>query len=179
MKLLRTSIAFFALALSFLSCEGPAPQFRAEMAATKTRFAQAPPDRPGLGTKWGETRTSPVAAAQFERADPFKPFATASIYYNDAEGIRAMVSAVAWQRTAPLLAAPAANLISVELRDENGRLLPGLVVGNRWFVVGEEGRRYSILVRITATFVWKLCSRWMDLMSLTGGQLHFASAAIS
>ena len=28
-----------------------------------------------------------------------------------------------------------------------GRFLPGLIVGDRWFVVGEEGRRYSIVVR--------------------------------
>ncbi|HEX4666661.1 MAG TPA: hypothetical protein VH207_08670 [Chthoniobacterales bacterium] len=33
------------------------------------------------------------------------------------------------------------------LRDQNRRLLPGLIVGDRSFVVGEEGRRYSIVVR--------------------------------
>ena len=35
----------------------------------------------------------------------------------------------------------ASSLISVGLRDQNGRFLPGLIVGDRWFVVGEEGRR--------------------------------------
>jgi hypothetical protein len=38
-------------------------------------------------------------------------------------------------------------LISVGLRDQSGNFLPGLSIGDRWFVVGEEGRRYSIVVR--------------------------------
>jgi hypothetical protein len=42
---------------------------------------------------------------------------------------------------------PAASLISIGLKDQSGRFLPGLIVGDRWFVVGEEGRRYSIVVR--------------------------------
>jgi hypothetical protein len=39
------------------------------------------------------------------------------------------------------------ELISVGLRDQSGTFLPGLGVGDRWFVVGEEGRRYAIVVR--------------------------------
>jgi hypothetical protein len=35
----------------------------------------------------------------------------------------------------------------VGLKDQSGRFLPGLIVGDRWFVVGEEGRRYSMVVR--------------------------------
>lgn len=58
-----------------------------------------------------------------------------------------MAGAVAWQRRSPLLSDPAGEVAKVELRDQNGGLLPGLVVGDRWFVVGEEGRRYSIAVR--------------------------------
>ena len=38
------------------------------------------------------------------------------------------------------------------MRDQSGRLLPGLIVGDRWFVVGEEGRRYSIAVRNQSDF---------------------------
>ena len=112
-----------------------------------TRFAQAPTDRPGLGTKWGETRESPVGLTTFERADPTHPIVKAALYYNDAAGIRAMAGAVAWNRSWPILALPAASLISVGLKDQYGFWWPGLVVGDRWFVVGEEGRRYSIFVR--------------------------------
>jgi hypothetical protein len=90
---------------------------------------------------------SRVDYASFRRADSVHPLATAAIYYNDEAGIRAMAGAVAWQRRWPLLPAPAATLISVGLKDQSGRFLPGLIVGDRWFVIGEEGRRYSIVVR--------------------------------
>jgi len=112
-----------------------------------SRFAQAPTDRPGLGTKWGETRQSRVGFAGFERADRTHPIATAAIYYNDEKGIRAMAGVVAWRRDWPVLSAPIASLISIGLKDQSGRFLPGLIVGDRWFVVGEEGRRYSIVIR--------------------------------
>src|SRR6202030_2521414 len=39
------------------------------------------------------------------------------------------------------------SLISVGLKDQSGRFLPGLNVGDRWFIDDEEGRRYSIVVR--------------------------------
>ena len=112
-----------------------------------SRFAEAPTDRPGLGTRWGETRQSRIGFADFERADRAHPIAAAAIYYNDAAGIRAMVGMAAWRRSWPILPAPIQSLISIGLKDQNGRFLPGLIVGDRWFVVGEEGRRYSIVVR--------------------------------
>jgi hypothetical protein len=110
-------------------------------------FASPPTDRPGLGTKWGETRTSRISIVPFERADWVRPVAAAAIYYNDAEGIRAMAGAVGWQRTWPILPSPVSSLIQVGLKDQSGRFLPGLIVGDRWFVVGEQGRRYSIVLR--------------------------------
>jgi hypothetical protein len=54
-----------------------------------------PPDRPGLGTKWGEGRISLVGTVSFERANFNHPFAAAAIYYNDEAGIRAMAGTVA------------------------------------------------------------------------------------
>src|SRR5229473_667937 len=146
MKQIRRLLTIFAsfAVLFFCSCES---QVTTGGAGATARFAQAPTDRPGLGTKWGETRTSRVGLASFRRADSAHPLATAAIYYNDAAGIRAMAGAVAWQRHWPLLPAPTENLISVGLKDQSGRFLPGLIVGDRWFVVGEEGRRYSIIVR--------------------------------
>ncbi|MGI8436970.1 MAG: hypothetical protein ACR2NX_08715 [Chthoniobacterales bacterium] len=38
-------------------------------------------------------------------------------------------------------------MVEVAVRDQSGRLLRGLIAGGRWFVVGEEGYRYSIAVR--------------------------------
>ncbi|MEY2485296.1 MAG: hypothetical protein QOH39_944 [Verrucomicrobiota bacterium] len=132
--------------LVFTSCS----MQRSEVAsggAAQSRFAAAPTDRPGLGTKWGENRQSRAGFTHFERADWARPIAGAAIYYNDPEGIRAMAGSVAWQRIWPVLHGPGASLISVGLKDQSGRFLPGLIVGDRWFVVGEEGRRYSIVVQ--------------------------------
>ena len=58
-----------------------------------------------------------------------------------------MIETVALHRLRPILAGRIRSLLSVELRDQSGRLLPGTAVGDRWFVVGEKGRRYSIVVR--------------------------------
>jgi hypothetical protein len=110
-------------------------------------FASPPTDRPGLGTKWGETRTSRVTVTTFERADWAHPTAVAAIYYNDFAGIQAMVGAAALERNWPVLPSPVNSLVQVGLKDQSGRFLPGAIVGDRWFVVGEEGRRYSIVVR--------------------------------
>lgn len=148
MKSLRF-LAPLALASLLASCAGPAvapSSSRSSAAPESAQYSQPPEDRPGLGTKWGETRISRVASAAFNRASR-QPLALAAINYNNAAGIRAMAGAVAWRRGWPLLRSPAASLISVGLRDQSGNFLPGLSVGDRWFVVGEEGRRYSIVVR--------------------------------
>jgi hypothetical protein len=98
-----------------------------------------------LGTKWGETRQSSVSATDFQRADPQHPAAISAIYYNDETGIRAMAGAIAWQRSWPIV--PTQNFVSVGLKDPIGFFYPGMNVGNHWFVVGKENRRYSIAVR--------------------------------
>jgi hypothetical protein len=103
--------------------------------------------RPGLGTKWGEDRRSRIGLAGFIRENASRPIAQAAINYNDAEGIRAMAAAVEPQRTWPVFASRVRRLVSFALRDESGRLLPGFNVGSRWFVIGEQGRRYSIVLR--------------------------------
>ena len=142
-------VARIALASLLASCAGPevAPSLSRYSAARESAaFSQPPQDRPGLGTKWGETRISRVATAAFIRASR-QPLAVAAINYNAAAGIRAMAGAVEWRRGWPFLNSPAGSLIFVGLRDQSGNFLPGLNIGDRWFVVGEEGRRYSIVVR--------------------------------
>jgi hypothetical protein len=90
---------------------------------------------------------SRIAIVPFERADQTHPIVGAAIYYNNEGGVRAMAGAVAWQRTWPVLPSPVDSLVQIGLKDQNGQFLPGLIVGDRWLVVGEEGRRYSIVVR--------------------------------
>ena len=146
--LLAVTVLLILAACEVTPTPPQAVKSRAAAAAEETaRFASALPDRPGLGTKWGEKRISLVGTVSFERANFNHPFAAAAIYYNDEAGIRAMAGAVAWERRVPVLPDPAAALVTIELRDQSGRRLPGLIVGDRWFVVGEEGRRYSIVLR--------------------------------
>lgn len=117
------------------------------MASSIESAAGGSPGATRLGTRWGETRESQIIATGFRRADPARPLATVALYYNDAAGIRAMGGVGQPRRSRPVLAAAADGLVSVELRDQSGGLLPGLEIAGRWFVLGEMGRRYSIAVR--------------------------------
>jgi hypothetical protein len=151
-------VAGLVLALFVASCAAPIEYATGrERAATSedraaTSYAQPPQDRPGLGTKWGEEKKSIARQTRFIRATPDQPLALAKIFYNDRAGIEAMANASELRRVWPPLSASAASLVSIALRDESGRLLPGLMVGERWFVVGHEGRRYSIVVRNRSDF---------------------------
>jgi hypothetical protein len=149
---MRTRTFRYQLPLSLLaafllaSCAAPSLE-TAGRERELPALAEASRDRPGLGTKWGETRKSAASATAFERATPNRPVAAAEIFYNNRAGIDAMAAAAQLRRVWPVISGPASSLISVGLRDQNGRFLPGLIVGERWFVVGEEGRRYAVVVR--------------------------------
>lgn len=139
-----------SLAMLFLgACAAPPPTAPAmrRQAASSASAVEAAQERPGLGTRWGETRESQVIGTGFRRADPTRPLATATIHYNDESGIREMAGAAQPRRARPMLGNATESLIAVELRDQSGSLLPGLAVDGRWFVVGGRGRRYSIAVR--------------------------------
>src|SRR5687768_4493349 len=49
---------------------------------------EAPAERPGLGTEFGESVSSSVVSAPFTRAAA-EPFAAVALHYNDAEGVEA------------------------------------------------------------------------------------------
>jgi hypothetical protein len=114
--------------------------------------SEAPADRPGLGTQWGETRMSRISTVPFERADFTSPFATAALYYNDEEGARAVSGSAGFRRTPQGTFKIANGLVSVGLRDEGGRFFGGFVSGGRDYVVGEAGRRYTIVVKNNTNF---------------------------
>ncbi|MCK6587372.1 MAG: hypothetical protein L6Q76_07295 [Polyangiaceae bacterium] len=126
---------------------GAAADSAAPRAAEMERPSSEPADRPGLGTEWGETRRSSITTVPFVRADPTQPIATAAMFYNDAEGARAMASSAGFQRTAGGAVTGGSGLVSVGLRDEHGGFLPGFIAGGRNYVIGEAGRRYSIVIR--------------------------------
>jgi hypothetical protein len=102
--------------------------------------------RPGLGTEWGETRESRVHEVSFVRADPDHPFAVAALHYNDRQGVQAL-AAYHQDSSARFRDVPAGGgAITVSIRGEGGIPLEGFHVGDRMYVVGEPGQRYSIVL---------------------------------
>jgi hypothetical protein len=115
------------------------------------RAEAAPEERPGLGTQWGETRTSRISMVSFERGDHTTPFATAALFYNDEEGARAMAGSAGFRRTGGMFTM-GNGLVALGLRDESGRFYNGFNAGGRNFAVGESGRRYTIVLRNNTSF---------------------------
>lgn len=106
----------------------------------------APPSmRPGLGTEWGESLNSRITSTPFLRADSSTPFAMSSMFYNDASGIVAMVNAAGTPRATAGTFSLGGGIVTMGLRDENGRFLSGYVSGGKNYVQGEAGTRYTIL----------------------------------
>ncbi len=120
-----------------------------EVAGAKAQgsFATGPNERPGLGTKWGEDRNSAVQVTAFVRSDRIHPIATAAVYYNDEKGIRAMAGNSWFSRGWAVLPGAANGLISFGLKGDGWGMLSGAMVNGKWFVAGESGHRYSIVVR--------------------------------
>lgn len=109
--------------------------------------APEPTSRPGLGTEWGETMSSRITSTAFLRADSSSPFATASMFYNDASGARAMANAAGTPRATAGMFSMGGGIVSMGLRDENGHFLTGFVSGGNNYVAGEAGSRYTIILR--------------------------------
>jgi len=102
-------------------------------------------ERPGLGTEWGETRESRVSSAPFERQDWNTPLSTASFFYNDESGVRAMLGSGYWDRRSDGISA-ARGAITIRVVDERGAALPTFSAGGRSYVMGNDGARYSIRI---------------------------------
>lgn len=99
--------------------------------------------RPGLGTSWGETRSSRVSSSPFERAGR-NPFALDTISYNDARGVQAMLGGPTFAMFEPNPLASDNGMLGVRILNENGTPLPTFVSSGRAIVAGEHGQRYSI-----------------------------------
>ena len=127
-------------------------QAKGDYAPDRAMKREGPSDRPGLGTQWGETRMSRISTVPFERADMGSPFATATLYYNDEEGARAMTSGSGFRRTPAGAFTIANGLVAVGMRDEGGRFFSGFVAGGRNYVVGEAGHRYTIVLKNRTNF---------------------------
>jgi hypothetical protein len=126
--------------------EAPSPS--AAPKASEGRAMEPERDqRPGLGTSWGETRSSRVSSAPFERDDSANPFAVASLLYNDANGVRAMTRGASLGSDGRDGIDVAGGALSVRLLDASGRALPTYDFGSRRFVVGSDGDRYVVQIQ--------------------------------
>jgi hypothetical protein len=130
----------YAPAHAAAQIEEPAP-----MPMTESRVAEPVPDRPGLGTTFGESVYAPISYAPFQRASS-APWAEVLLHYNDAEGVQAH-AAYLGARPEPLEVYAGDGSLAVALVDDAGRTLPGLSAGGRTLIVGEDGERYKIVVR--------------------------------
>ena len=105
----------------------------------------APSTRPGLGTEFGEARTSRVHDVSFVR-EAGRPFALAALNYNDRKGVDALAS-VAARRDSARSVSSGGGAVTISIRDANGDPLEAVHVGDRTFVVGQAGQRYSIVLQ--------------------------------
>jgi hypothetical protein len=104
------------------------------------------PSRPGLGTEWGETQTSHVSTVPFERDDWSNPGAVTALYYNDAEGVRAMTRGASLASFSSGGARVRGGALTVRLLDASGSPLPSFDFGARTYVMGSDGERYVIQI---------------------------------
>lgn len=121
------------------------PKSPTESRATAHAEASPPPrERPGLGTEWGEGRTSRVHDVAFVR-ESGAPFATATLHYNDRRGVEALADYHARHESYRDIPT-GGGAVSISVRDESGDPLEAIKVSNRTFVVGESGQRYTIVL---------------------------------
>jgi hypothetical protein len=133
----------------------PAPPPRADVHADRRSSdkseswssAPDPRERPGLGTEWGETRESHVYDVTFFRALPERPFAVAEVFYNDRAGVDALVAYHGGGQPHSIDVSTGQGMLTVYLVDKDwGMPLDATRVGDRTYIVGQEGHRYSILI---------------------------------
>jgi len=124
---------------------GPSSASHAAIGPEVITQAEPVPDRPGLGTSWGEAVSAPISFAPFVRSAS-SPWAEVLLHYNDAQGVGAH-AAYLGSSPQPMEVFAGDGSLSVALVDEAGRTLPGYTAGGRTLILGEDGARYRIVVR--------------------------------
>jgi hypothetical protein len=117
--------------------------------AATTPMAEPEPERPGLGTTFGESVYEPISFTPFQRASS-APWAEVLLHYNDANGVAAHAEYLGAQPQ-PLEVYAGDGSLAVALVDDSGRTLPGVAAAGRTLIVGEDGERYKIIVRNATT----------------------------
>jgi hypothetical protein len=103
----------------------------------------SPGSRPGLGTTWGETRSSRVQSTAFDRDHYNHPATVATLRYDDRQGLRAQAGHLTGDDRldgVDLLG----GQVSVRLLDAGGRPLDHFRQHADHYVEGHRGERYLI-----------------------------------
>ncbi len=121
----------------------PVTDARRGEATVGTEVAELQRNKQGLGTAYGEQRSSSVRGTRFERENPYNPDALLSLRYNDAEGVQR----IAHLKTGSSYLQPAARQsggVTLTLRDDYGQPLQAAQVGGEVYAIGEPGTRYTL-----------------------------------
>jgi hypothetical protein len=87
-----------------------------------------------------------VHDVSFARADADRPFAMAQLFYNDRQGVEAQARFHARTTERRRELTTAGGAISVAIHDGSGDPLEAVHVGDRSYVVGEAGQRYTLVI---------------------------------
>jgi hypothetical protein len=103
----------------------------------------SPAERKGLATGWGGKVDDKVSSTVYER-DATKPVGVAKIFYNNAEGARAMAgNDYSYSNS---FRDYAGGIFRVGLRNHRGAALSAYQSGGNLICIGEDGQRYSVEV---------------------------------
>jgi hypothetical protein len=114
-----------------------------------------PRERPGLGTRFGESVSAPVRFTSFQRATT-RPAGLVSIHYNDRKGLQAMARYLQRRCCSAIPPYRVRAGITVQLVDARRRPLSGLPLHGRTLVLGRHNQRYGILVRNHTRRRWEI-----------------------
>jgi hypothetical protein len=105
-------------------------------------------ERPGLGTAWGEQRDSWVEPVPFARSSGERPAGQDRIYYNDREGVNAMLDFLGGDsKPCGGMQQSTSGLLRFGVRTGNGRWVECHELRGRRFAVAESGERYEVVLR--------------------------------
>ena len=147
--------ALLGAACFLSSCTAPVPQgaprnegaaVTAGLSRHSSDTAHAAPERPGLGTMYGEKKESKIHSTYFVRARKTRPLCTGKVFYNDHDGAKAMLLDRRFDRGwGPVTLGD--GRVSFGLQDSSGRYLQSYRSGKDRIFVGKRGQRYTIVAK--------------------------------
>lgn len=106
----------------------------------------ARPEKPGLGTSYGEQRFSSVVDQPFRRASNV-PDVELALFYNDLDGVRNAAGHLAGNHARGDLESRVTShdgLVAMSLVDDGGRSFAAAQVDGRRYAIGNDGEAYRI-----------------------------------